>query len=199
VTRTSAEWADLMDRLMPFHLRVDRMLRVTHRGPLLKRVAPDLQEGEALLERMEMQPAMPNATFAGVVEQLAGRLTILRMQEPFIQIRGCFVEMPGKEELLFAGSLWVTELEALTELGIAGNMLPPNEPLIDLLMTHRLMMTAQQSSQRAQASAREAESRRQIETLEEVNRRLDAAVRERTAELERINAELTHLLRSMPR
>ena len=199
MTRTSAEWADLMDRLMPFHLRVDRMLRVTHRGPLLKRVAPDLQEGEALLERMEMQPAMPNATFAGVVEQLAGRLTILRMQEPFIQIRGCFVERPGKEELLFAGSLWVTELEALTELGIAGNMLPPNEPLIDLLMTHRLMMTAQQSSQRAQASAREAESRRQIETLEEVNRRLDAAVRERTAELERTNAELKQLLRSMPR
>jgi C4-dicarboxylate-specific signal transduction histidine kinase len=142
---------------------------------------------------------MPNATFAGIAEQLAGRLTILRMQEPLIQIRGCFVELPGKEELLFAGSLWVTELEALTELGIAGSMLPPNEPLLDLLMTHRLMMTAQQSSQRAQAAAREAESRRQIETLEEVNRRLDAAVRERTTDLERINAELTQLLRSMPR
>jgi predicted RNase H-like nuclease (RuvC/YqgF family) len=60
-------------------------------------------------------------------------------------------------------------------------------------------MTAQQSSQRAHAAAREAESRRQIETLEEVNRRLDAAVRERTAELERINTELQQLLRSMPR
>ena len=174
MTRTSAEWADLMDRLMPFHLRVDRMLRVTHRGPLLKRVAPDLQEGEALLERMEMQPAMPNATFAGVAEQLAGRLTILRMQEPFIQIRGCFVEMPGKEELLFAGSLWVTELEALTELGIAGNMLPPNEPLIDLLMTHRLMMTAQQSSQRALAAARETEIHRRLEAALAENRRLTA-------------------------
>ena len=62
----------------------------------------------------------------------------------------------------------------VTEVTVAGNMLPPNEPLIDLLMTHRLMMTAQQSSQRAHASAREAESRRQIETLEEVNRRLAA-------------------------
>jgi hypothetical protein len=199
VSRISAEWADLLDRLMPFHLRLDRMLRVTHRGPLLQRVAPALEDGHTLLEHMEMQPSMPNATFAGIAERLAGRLTILRMQEPIIQIRGCFVELPGKEELLFAGSLWVTELEALTELGIAGSMLPPNEPLIDLLMTHRLMMTAQQSSQRAQAAARDAESRRQIETLEEVNRRLDTAVRERTAELERINAELTQLLRSMPR
>ncbi len=199
MSRIAAEWADLLDRLMPFHLRVDRMLRITHRGPLLQRVAPALQDGQTMLEHMEMQPSMPNATFAGIAEQLAGRLTILRMQEPLIQIRGCFVELPGKEELLFAGSLWVTELEALTELGIAGSMLPPNEPLLDLLMTHRLMMTAQQSSQRAQAAAREAESRRQIETLEEVNRRLDAAVRERTTDLERINAELTQLLRSMPR
>ncbi len=196
---TPAEWAALLDRLMPFHLRVDRMLRISHLGPLLRRVAPELHDGQALLDRMEMQPAMPNATFEGIAEQLAGRLTILRMQEPFIQVRGCFVELPGKAELLFAGSLWVTELEALTELGIAGSMLPPNEPLIDLLMTHRLMMTAQQSSQRAHAAAREAESRRQIETLEEVNRRLDAAVRERTAELERINTELQQLLRSMPR
>ena len=199
MSRIAAEWADLLDRLMPFHLRVDRMLRITHLGPLLQRVAPALQDGQTLLEHLEMQPAMPNATFAGIAEQLAGRLTILRMQEPLIQIRGCFVQLPGKEELLFAGSLWVTELEALTELGIAGSMLPPNEPLLDLLMTHRLMMTAQQSSQRAQAAAREAESRRQIETLEEVNRRLDAAVRERTTDLERINAELTQLLRSMPR
>ena len=199
MSRIAAEWADLLDRLMPFHLRVDRMLRITHLGPLLQRVAPALQDGQTLLEHLEMQPAMPNATFAGIAEQLAGRLTILRMQEPLIQIRGCFVQLPGKEELLFAGSLWVTELEALTELGLAGSMLPPNEPLLDLLMTHRLMMTAQQSSQRAQAAAREAESRRQIETLEEVNRRLDAAVRERTTDLERINAELTQLLRSMPR
>ena len=194
-----AEWAELLDRLMPFHLRVDRALRITRIGSLLQRIAPTLKSGEPLLDHMEMQPAMPNATFAAIAQGLAGKLAILRMHEPMFQIRGCFVELPGHEELLFAGSLWVTELEALTELGIAGSMLPPNEPLIDLLMTHRLMMTAQQSSQRALVAAREAEAKRQIETLEEVNRRLDAAVRERTAELERINAELKQILRSMPR
>ena len=48
-------------------------------------------------------------------------------------------------------------------------------------------------------AARDAESKRQIETLEEVNRRLETAVRERTAELEKTNAELTRLLRAMPR
>jgi hypothetical protein len=199
VSAVPGDWADLIDRLMPFHLRVDRMLRITRVGRLLQRVVPGLEKGQPLLERMEMQPAIPHATFAAICAQLVGRLTILRMEEPLIRVRGCFVELPGNEELLFAGSLWVTELEALTELGLAGSMLPPNEPLIDLLMTHRLMMTAQQSSQRAQAATREADARRQIETLEEVNRRLDAAVRERTAELERINAELTQLLRSMPR
>jgi hypothetical protein len=199
VSAVAPDWAELLDRLMPFHLRIDRMLRITRVGSLLQRVAPALQIGNPLLDQMEMRPSMPNATFASITSQLAGRLTILRMEQPLFQIRGCFVELPGNEELLFAGSLWVTELDALTELGLAGSMLPPNEPLIDLLMTHRLMMTAQQSSQRAQTSAREAEARRQIETLEEVNRRLDAAVRERTTELERINSELTQLLRSLPR
>lgn len=199
MSAVAPDWAELLDRLMPFHLRIDRMLRITRVGSLLQRVAPALQIGNPLLDQMEMRPSMPNATFASITSQLAGRLTILRMEQPLFQIRGCFVELPGNEELLFAGSLWVTELDALTELGLAGSMLPPNEPLIDLLMTHRLMMTAQQSSQRAQTSAREAEARRQIETLEEVNRRLDAAVRERTTELERINSELTQLLRSLPR
>jgi hypothetical protein len=191
------DWAELLDRLMPFHLRIDRELRVVRTGWLLRRVAPALEPGQPLLEHLEMQPRPMEATFTGLSTQMAGRLVILRMQEPLIQIRGCFVPLPGGAELLFAGSLWVTDLDALTDLGIAGSMLPPNEPLIDLLMTHRLMMTAQQSSQRAQAAAREAEARRQIETLEEVNRRLDAAVRERTNELERINSELRQIVGSM--
>ena len=76
-----------------------------------------------------------------------------------------FVPLPGNDELLFAGSLWVTELERLSELGLAASMLPPNDPLIDLLMTHRLMMTAQQSAQRALASMRESEMQKQLDAL----------------------------------
>jgi hypothetical protein len=180
----------LLDRLMPFHLRVDRQLCLTRIGPLLQRVAPDLACGRPLFERFEMQPSMANASFQAIAEQMGGRLAILRLDRPFAQIRGCFVPMPGAQELLFAGSLWVTDLDQLRELGLAGSMLPANEPLIDLLMTHRLMMTAQQSSMRAMASAREAEAGRQIDMLEQVNRRLEDAVRQRTAELERTNAEL---------
>ena len=192
-------WHELLDRLMPFHLRVDRDLRICHAGPLLARIAPDLAAGTPLVSRFELQPSLSEQTFAEVNDRLAGRLTILRLDKPFVQLRGCFVPMPGGHELLFAGSLWVTDLGELGDLGLAGSMLPANDPLVDLLMTHRLMMTAQQSSQRAMVAAREAESRRQIETLEEVNRRLDAAVKERTTELERVNAELKRLLRSMPR
>ena len=193
------DWHALLDRLMPFHLRVDRALRLTHAGPLLRRIAPDLSSGDALLDRFEMQPSIADATFEAVAAHLSGRLTILRLDRPFVQLRGCFVPMPDGDELLFAGSLWLTDLGELSDLGLAGSMLPPNDPLVDQLMTHRLMMTAQQSSQRAMTAAREAESKRQIETLEEVNRRLDAAVQERTAELERVNAELKRLLRAMPR
>ena len=184
------DWHDLLDRLMPFHVRVDRALRLTRVGTLLARVASDLRGGTPLFERFEMQPSMESPSFDQIADRQAGRLTILRLDRPFTQIRGCFVPMPGGEELLFAGSLWVTDLDQLRELGLAGSMLPANEPLIDLLMTHRLMMTAQQSSLRALASARESESRRQIELLEHVNERLEQAVRQRTAELEQANAEL---------
>jgi len=199
VIETPKDWSALLDRLMPFHLRVDRGLAIAHAGPLLRRIAPDLAPGTPLVDRFELQPSVADPTFDLLTQHLAGRLTILRLDRPFVQIRGCFVPMPGGDELLFAGSLWVTDLTELGELGLAGSMLPPNDPLVDLLMTHRLMMTAQQSSQRAMTAAREAEAKRQIETLEEVNRRLDAAVQERTAELERVNAELKRLLRAMPR
>ena len=193
------DWHALLDRLMPFHLRVDRSLAVCHAGPLLRRIAPDLVTGTPLAERFEMQPSVADATFDSVAAHLSGRLTILRLDRPFVQLRGCFVPMPDGDELLFAGSLWVTDLAELGDLGLAGSMLPPNDPLVDLLMTHRLMMTAQQSSQRAMTAAREAASKRQIETLEELNHRLEAAVRERTAELEKANAELTRLLRDLQR
>lgn len=194
-----AAWLRLLDRLLPFHVSFDASLRVTRIGPLLRRVAPGVKEGDLLAERFSIQPQPSSFTFDAVAQELESRLAILRLDEPFIQIRGCFVPDPQDDGLIFAGSLWVTDLERLSELGLAAGMLPPNDPLIDLLMTHRLMMTAQQSSQRALAAAREAESRRQIDSLEEVNRRLEAAVRDRTAELERANAELRQVLRNMPR
>lgn len=192
-------WLRLLDRLLPFHVTVDASLRVTRIGPLLRRVAPAVREGCLLTDHFEIQPEPSAATFDAIAQELENRLTILRLDEPFVQIRGCFVPDPHTEGLIFAGSLWVTELERLAQLGLAAGMLPPNDPLIDLLMTHRLMITAQQSSQRAVAMAREAETRRQIDSLEEVNRRLETAVRERTAELERANAELRQVLKNMPR
>lgn len=193
------DWLRLLDRLLPFHLAVDASLRITRIGPLLRRIAPSLKEGTPLVDHFEIQPEPTQATFDAVAQELENRLTILRLDEPFVQIRGCFVPDPHGDGLIFAGSLWVTDLDRLAQLGLAAGMLPPNDPLIDLLMTHRLMMTAQQSSQRAVTLAREAETRRQIDALEEVNRRLEAAVRERTAELERANEELRQVLRNMPR
>lgn len=177
---------ELLDRLMPFHLRVDRTLGITHVAPLLKRIAPDLDVGTSLFKRFEMQPSLHVTNFDAMQTYLAGRLAILRLDKPFVQLRGGFVPLPGNEELLFAGSLWVTELERLSELGLAASMLPPNDPLIDLLMTHRLMMTAQQSAQRALASMRESEMQKQVDALTQ-------ALRERTEELERANAALLAL------
>ncbi len=194
-----ADWDALLDRLMPFHLRADRNLRLTRVGPLLRRIAPQVSPGTGLFERFEMQPSMAAPTFDEIADRMGGRLAILRLDKPFVQVRGCFVPMPGAQELLFAGSLWVTDLDQLRDLGLAGSMLPANEPLIDLLMTHRLMMTAQQSSLRAMAAAREAEAARQIDLLEHVNQRLEEAVQQRTADLERANAELKAALASRDR
>lgn len=169
----------LLDRLLPFHVTVDASLRMTRLGPLLRRIAPTLREGEPLLDRFEIQPEPSRPTFECIAQELENRLVILRLDEPFVQIRGGFVPDSNTDGLIFAGSLWVTDLERLSQLGLAAGMLPPNDPLIDLLMTHRLMMTAQQSSQRALAAARESEIHRQLETALAENRRL-------TAELERI-------------
>ena len=168
------EWLRLIDRLLPFHVTVDAALRLVRIGPLLRRVAPGLREGEALAERFTIQPEPSQPTLESLTRELDNRLVILRLDDPFVQIRGGFVPDPHGDGLIFAGSLWVTELERLAQLGLAAGMLPPNDPLIDLLMTHRLMMTAQQSSQRAMAAARESETRRRIETLEQENRRLSA-------------------------
>lgn len=182
----TGEVQELLDRLMPFHLRVDTSFGITHVAPLLKRMAPDLKAGTPLFQRFEMQPSLHVTNFEAVQAYLAGRLVILRLDKPFVQLRGGFVTLPGNQELLFAGSLWVTELERLSELGLAASMLPPNDPLIDLLMTHRLMMTAQQSAQRALASMRESEVQKQMDALHQT-------LRERTAELEKAQAELRAL------
>jgi hypothetical protein len=174
VVSDDREWLRLIDRLLPFHVTVDAALRLVRIGPLLRRVAPGLREGEALTERFTIQPEPSQPTFETLRQELDNRLVILRLDEPFVQIRGGFVPDPHGDGLIFAGSLWVTELERLAQLGLAAGMLPPNDPLIDLLMTHRLMMTAQQSSQRAIAAARESQTLRRIETLEQENRRLAA-------------------------
>jgi hypothetical protein len=170
----AADWLTLLDRLLPFHVTVDASLRIVRLGPLLRRVAPTLREGVALLDRFAIQPEPSNPTLDAISRELENRLVILRLDDPFVQIRGGFVPDPHGDGLIFAGSLWVTELERLAQLGLAAGMLPPNDPLIDLLMTHRLMMTAQQSSQRALAAARETEIHRRLEAALAENRRLTA-------------------------
>jgi PAS domain S-box-containing protein len=151
----------------PFHLAVDRGLRVVQMGEALGRTCGEIGLGDELgahftLRRpdiaFEFEAMRGNVRFLFILESRARRMTL----------RGQMVYVEEKDALLFLCSPWVTTAEELRELGLGLNDFALHDPVGDLLMVIQSQnaaladsrkMSAKLTSQRA--ALRESEQRLQ--------------------------------------
>lgn len=117
----------------PFHLAVDRGMKIVQIGEHLARICPGLKVGGALgdhftIHRPDIAPEFD------VIRTSDRFLFILEAPANRMKLRGQMVYVAQNDVLLFLGSPWVTTAEELRELGLGLNDFALHDPVGDLLM-----------------------------------------------------------------
>jgi len=159
----------------PFHLAVDRKLKLIQAGATLRRICPDVQPGANLDQIFRSLRPKGQMTLEWMLEHSL-RFFLLEHRATKLQLRGEFILLPGEDKLLFLGSPWFTDTSEIAERGLGFEDFAIHDPVVDMLhvfqaskvalgdakkLTHKL--TAQRVELRAaneRLHQQEAESRK---------------------------------------
>ncbi|MBW4531390.1 MAG: response regulator [Aphanothece saxicola GSE-SYN-MK-01-06B] len=164
----------LLDPLFPFHLIVERELRICSAGSVLRRILP---VPELLGQRLDdhfllLRPDVP-MDFSSLGD-CTGRHVILKSVAIPLQLKGQICCLDEKEQLLFVGTPCLLQLEDLKALGLKINDFPLHDSLVDFLFLLQARNVALRESQQ----------------LNEILTTQRGELRESTQRLSTLNAEL---------
>jgi signal transduction histidine kinase/CheY-like chemotaxis protein len=136
----------------PFHLAIDRDLRVLQAGPGIRKLAPDLAKGDPVLGHFAVTRPPGRCSDYDALAKRAGVLVILQATaDPTLRLRG-EIMVDGADRLIFLGSPWITDGGELANRGLAFGDFAIHDPVSDYIF----MM---QSQRRALAETRELAQR----------------------------------------
>jgi PAS domain S-box-containing protein len=116
----------------PFHLALDRDLRLIQAGSTLRRICPDVRPG-ADLDRIFL-PIRPEGEMTlKWVQENSLRFFLLEHRATKLQLRGEFILLPADDTLLFLGSPWFTDTSEIAERGLGYEDFAIHDPVVDML------------------------------------------------------------------
>lgn len=127
------------DRLFPFHLVLDRELRVLHAAPVIRRLLPSLKLGQALDEVFDT--VRPHGPLAGVARaELADTLLILRSRHPpALVLKGQIVPLASGGEMALLASPRVADADEMRRLGLTAADFALHDPISETLVVLQAM------------------------------------------------------------
>ncbi len=167
----------LLDPLFPFHLIVDRELRIRSAGSVLRRVLPVPElVGQPLDDHFQLlRPDVP-MDFSSLSD-CRDRHVILKAESLPLQLKGQICCLDAKEQLLFVGTPCLLQLEDLKSLGLKINDFPLHDSLVDFLFLLQARNVALSESQKLNEILTEqrGELRASTQRLSTLNAELEAA------------------------
>ncbi len=167
----------LLDPLFPFHLIVDRELRIRSAGSVLRRVLPVPElVGQPLDDHFQLlRPDVP-MDFSSLSD-CRDRHVILKAESLPLQLKGQICCLDEKEQLLFVGTPCLLQLEDLKSLGLKINDFPLHDSLVDFLFLLQARHVALTESQKLNEilTAQRGELRESTQRLSALNGELEAA------------------------
>ena len=123
----------VINTLFPFHFFLSPDLKITSKGPSLKKLLPDDDSFEESLD--VIRPGIGLTLDFDSIASFSSQIFILRLKKgkPGIPLKGQFVVCPQKKFLLFCGSPWLVSDTSFRESGLMISDFAIHDSLIDLL------------------------------------------------------------------
>lgn len=174
---------DQFTALFPFHLVIDRDMKILQAGGVLQRILePVVIVGSYLEEHFCITRPNCPVSFAAISQQVrspkAGvspSLFLLQSHHKEMQLKGQMVYLEASDHLLFLGSPWITDIGDLKRLDLKLDDFPLYDSVADYLfllqaknsaLADTKKLTAKLTLQRAELRAKESILRTVIQSLQ---------------------------------
>jgi len=138
--------APIFDHIFPFHLFLDRDLRIVRAGPFITRIA-GLQAAAPFNEHFQIKRPLLDATFDAIAAR-KNAIAILTARSPDgFTLRGEFVQM-NADVVAFLGNPWITSTDDLKRYGLTTRDFPAHDSFSDLLILLQTQKAALEDAQK---------------------------------------------------
>jgi signal transduction histidine kinase len=148
--------AAALDRVFPFHLALDRAVRVSRAGPVLRRLVPALAPGDAFAQHFALRRPGIAAEFDALAQHEEAIFLIAAQHRPALVLRGQMIALAAQDLVLFLGSPLLTHLDAMVELGLTVRDFALHDPAADFLIMLQTQRRALEEAQNLSVELREA-------------------------------------------
>ncbi|MBD2355795.1 response regulator [Tolypothrix sp. FACHB-123] len=167
--------ADQFAALFPFHLVIDRRMKIVQMGEVLQRILePIAIVGSALEEHFQINRPNCPVNFEAICLQTRS-LFLLQSPHKEMQLKGQMIYVEDSDRLVFLGSPWITEITDLKKLELSIDDFPLYDSVSDYLfllqaknsaLADAKKLTTKLTQQRAELRATASRLRTLIESLQ---------------------------------
>ncbi|AFZ00708.1 response regulator [Calothrix sp. PCC 6303] len=124
---------DQFASLFPFHLMINREMKVIQMGQVIQRLLESIDILNAPLElHFQINRPKCSTSFEAILEQTRS-LFLLQCHHQDIQLKGQMIYLEALDTLLFLASPWITDISDLKKLGLNINDFPLHDSISDYL------------------------------------------------------------------
>lgn len=176
----------LFAEAFPFHIAVDRELRILQTGRSLQRLIPAAAPGTQLADVFRLQPSGEPLDFGQLVQQ-PNLLVILEEMATGVRLRGQVLPVPDQQAAVFLGSPWFIDIAELQASGLSFADFAVHDPIVDLLQVLHYTNISLNDAKRLAADL--AEQRKGLRAANQLLSEQNAALRDAEERLRRQEAE----------
>jgi diguanylate cyclase (GGDEF)-like protein len=124
----------LVDAAFPFHLVLDRDLRITQAGTSIQRLHHDAMVGGLFTELFAVATPKIAISFDALVGRPRSLFLLRSLTKPGLLLRGQVLHDPVADCLFFVGSPWVTQTSAFASLGLTLTDFAASDAVVDYVL-----------------------------------------------------------------
>jgi diguanylate cyclase (GGDEF)-like protein len=133
---------ELLETAFPFHVAVDRQLRVVQTGASLQRLVAGPRVGESLASLFKIATPKLAITFEALARSTRSLVVLRSTERPELVLRGQVLHDVEADCLIFVGSPWVTSTSAFAALGLTLSDFATSDAVVDYVLLLQNQATA---------------------------------------------------------